>query len=1159
MNIDLIIIIIFLAITLSIGFYCGTGITTFQDYAVGNKKMRSFVIAISLIATSYGGRSLTYGMDICYQSGLYYLISNIVHIAGLYVTSRFIVLRMKAFIGHLSIVESMGSLYGSTIRVITGIFGILFSTFVIVAQLKFGLSITKALYPEIEQFSPYLAIILALLVIGYATFGGARSVALTDVYEFFLFGICFPILIFMCLYYVKNPLANWAKLTTAPHFNISNVCTLNNILTCISIAPFWASLSIFDPRCLQRFYMASSTQKAVKAFYKGIIIEAILVILFFTIAVAAHLGNYEIPTSQHVIDYLIQLVYFPGMRGILVTAIIALLMSTADSSLHTSAVLFTNDIALPITGRSAKKVNKYPLRTARIASACIGIVSILMISYQIDFSKLSEIAGRYYLTFTIPLIMASFGFRPHSTAVLLNMGINMFIPFILKQSIAEAFYCNLFILITTHYLLPKSANTGWVGIKDLSPLDLQNQETKRWWCRRLQGCKQPFTKAYWKNFFPKKERTFILLGIYIILHTFTALYFMQKDYFSRYTYWYILVIAFGTILMIYPSLHSYKPKGSLIFHWAWPVLLFALLFVSGIQFAKLGHFKPMVFAFFIASLALGIVLFSLKVGLSMLGIAMFLHKFIPPSMDFWSTFLTNCNQISVELILATALVAAALVGSGTYKYLRDKIETKLKIIALARHFERKAALEAIYNQVNWSRLNPIYSNKMLQEMRETLQKPCHYLYTNGQPKLGETINLFMKQLHKFSKILLKRVKEEQTLTLSKKAVQQIEIDSAILQAHSMILALEKPIALLVRNQTKVTHLMADRTLFERLLTVNLFGISKSEQATDHMVTLTIANTVLRYDYESAVQSGQTALTLPALAFCMSTDAAMQNIQLVYDITDEAAYTHLPKSENHLYQAESRQIVQAHGGYATILDTQSVLTYCYVLPIAGQKVMRFKTYDPTVLNHKISETAESVAQEQELTELLIAETALTKATVEKTIHFIKNAHGLVTRKSGAPYYTHPMEVAKILLEVTKDPTTILAALLHDVVEDTPIPLTQVELMYGHEVAYIVDMVTHYNTNGYRWKLDDKENKNLLGQCKDIRVVQVKLADRLHNIRTLHFRKLVDQKRIAKETIAFYIPWGKKNKISNWVLEMSDICEEILNKKDTSPDDSTKFIL
>lgn len=361
--------------------------------------------------------------------------------------------------------------------------------------------------------------------------------------------------------------------------------------------------------------------------------------------------------------------------------------------------------------------------------------------------------------------MAMFGFRPRSTAVLLTIGVNIaimayhfFDTIDLSTAFHKSFYFSTITLLAIHYLFPKSPNTGWVGIKDLSPLNLQNQETKRWWLRRLQNWKLTFTGAYWKNFFPKRESTFILLGIYLIMNTFIALHFIQKDYLSRYMYWYILVIALGTILMIYPSFQGYKPETRPILGWVWPMLLFILLFVSSIQFAKLGHFHPMVSTLLISSLALGTVLFSLKVGIIMLGIAMMLHTFIPPSIDFWNLFWTSHSKASLEFVLATALVAAALVSGSIYKYLRDKIEIKLKIIALARHFERSAALEALYNQVNWFRLHPIYSNKMLQEMSATLQMPCHYLYTNGQPKLGGEINLFMKQLRKFSKVLLKRVK-----------------------------------------------------------------------------------------------------------------------------------------------------------------------------------------------------------------------------------------------------------------------------------------------------------------------------------------------------------------------------------------------------------------
>ncbi|TSJ81123.1 MAG: HD domain-containing protein [Candidatus Cardinium sp.] len=212
-------------------------------------------------------------------------------------------------------------------------------------------------------------------------------------------------------------------------------------------------------------------------------------------------------------------------------------------------------------------------------------------------------------------------------------------------------------------------------------------------------------------------------------------------------------------------------------------------------------------------------------------------------------------------------------------------------------------------------------------------------------------------------------------------------------------------------------------------------------------------------------------------------------------------------------------------------------------------MRVKRYLTDDLSNKVAETDESLIQEKELISLLVNKTTLTEQKVTETINFIKNAHGNTIRKSGEPYYTHPMEVAKIVLEATNNADTILAALLHDVVEDTMVTLEQIELLYGMEVAYIVDMVTYYNTYGYRWKLDHSDSQIILNQCKDIRVVQIKLADRLHNLRTISVRKLADQKRIAKDTIDFYIPWSKKNNILIWLSEIEHICEQILHTNPT----------
>ncbi|ROT47418.1 sodium:solute symporter family protein [Candidatus Cardinium hertigii] len=1141
-SIDLIIIGIFLIITFSIGIYYGRGITTFQDYAVGSRKMSTTVILISLIATIYGGKILDYNLFFYYYEPwitvVFFLIQNPV---DTHLFSRFVIIRMQEFLGHLSIAESMGSIYGPTVRAATGICGIIRAIALLAIQIKIGLSITMLL-PEIQAYVSYSTVILALLFISYSTFGGVRSVALTDVYQFFLFTLCFPILFFALLYNVKDPVAGWQKLREMPQFNINQMCiwrwdySLKKELFDDCIALFAA---MFDPARMQRFYMAPSIQKSTKIFNRLSISRIVLIIVFFSISVALHVGDHVIKPNQNVLHYIIECSYFPGMRGILVTAIIALLMSTADSQLHVASVLFANDI-WPIVAGSARH-NKPSLTIVRMASLFIGIIGMVVGLHTTSIGQLvTKTIYIYAPAVTIPFLITCFGFRPRSAAVLCTMGVTTAIMVyrvfykdqaILANQICFSLVLSAFILFVTHYVLPKRPHTGWVGIKDRSPVDLQNQATQRWWQERLQQLSLPFTQAYRKSLFPKKESTFILLGIHAILNSIVALCFMHKGYFIPYVYGYMALMAIGTTLVIYPAFHSYKKGDDRLLHLVWPALLFILLFVASIQLAKLGHFSPMVCALFIFNLGLGIVLLSLEVSIAMLCIALITHAFIPPSVPFWNLFLAGYKSLSVELVFAMILITVAIVGLGTYKYLRDKANAKLKIIKLRGSYERIIALEAIYNHANWSRLDMTYGSKLLQAIGEIM---------HGQK--DETINLLLHKLYNFNDLLLRRVKSDCNLELNEQAIKPVIIELAILKVLRAMRDLGKPMQLLVRNPTKVTELLADPTLFECFLILNLWEISRCVQATDHIVTLTIADTALRYDYAIV---NYAALTLPALAFFISTDVSTQNTLPVYDISDEPTSIHVPKTEKQFYQAESRQIVQAHGGYMELIETNEIVTCLYVLPLDGQKVMRFKTYDPAdLVAGKLAETAESLAQEQELVELLTKETTLAKETVEKTITFIKNAHGLVSRKSGSPYYTHPMAVGKILLEVTKDPSTILAGLLHDVVEDTPITLNQIALMYGPDVASIVDMVTHYNTNGYPWKLDDKENKSILEQCKDIRVIEVKLADRLHNIRTLHARKLVDQKRIAQDTMTFYIPWGEKHNISKtWLEEMRSICKHI----------------
>ena len=172
-------------------------------------------------------------------------------------------------------------------------------------------------------------------------------------------------------------------------------------------------------------------------------------------------------------------------------------------------------------------------------------------------------------------------------------------------------------------------------------------------------------------------------------------------------------------------------------------------------------------------------------------------------------------------------------------------------------------------------------------------------------------------------------------------------------------------------------------------------------------------------------------------------------------------------------------------------------------------------------------------------------------LNKAYVFSMRAHGSQTRASGDPYFSHPLEVAGILAEHKFDSRTIITALLHDVVEDTNFSLDDIEKNFGNEISILVDGVTKLSKfEGRSDKFNQAENfrKLLLATSKDIRVLFVKLADRLHNMRTLNFIKDINKrKRISYETIEIYSPLAER-------LGMDEIRKELddLSFKVTEPE-------
>ncbi len=162
---------------------------------------------------------------------------------------------------------------------------------------------------------------------------------------------------------------------------------------------------------------------------------------------------------------------------------------------------------------------------------------------------------------------------------------------------------------------------------------------------------------------------------------------------------------------------------------------------------------------------------------------------------------------------------------------------------------------------------------------------------------------------------------------------------------------------------------------------------------------------------------------------------------------------------------------------------------------------------------------------------------------KAYYFAKTAHAGQKRQSGEEYFVHPNAVADILIDLGLDCDTVIAALLHDVIEDTEITAEEISQTFGPIVLSLVQGVTKLGKLNFKSKLEEQaENlrRMFMAMSNDIRVIIIKLADRLHNMRTLSFKDEEGQKRIAQETLDIYAPIAARLGISSVKGELEDLC-------------------
>ena len=450
-------------------------VATMRDYAVGRKNFSTATLVATIIAPYIGGNFLSRHLSLTYQQGLYYLIPVLVGGTGhLFLIGRFLTLRMGEFMDTLSIAEAMGRLYGRTVRVITGVSGVLGQVSVIAIQfLIMGSAFELAAEPGRQTYhifnSPERAIgiaAIALIVIRYTAFGGIRAVTFTSVFQLLAFFVLFLVLTLIVWSNFKDPNKIVHVFTTNPKFSLEKLLQWDQDTASMLGLTLYFIIPILYPSTYQRIVMARDVYQARRAFIYATAIKLLLGLLLTTVAILLLADNITLERTC-VVECLINHYSYPNLKGLIAVGMVAMAMSTAGSCLNAAAVLAVNDIIKPF-----QKGSKEPMVLIRVFALLLGIVSLFLALSKMFMHR----AIIFFMSIvTVPFLLAILGFRSSTRAVLIGMlagsvatviGYARFAN-IFTYSAIPGMAANLLFFMGSHYLLREQG--GWVGIKAPAP------------------------------------------------------------------------------------------------------------------------------------------------------------------------------------------------------------------------------------------------------------------------------------------------------------------------------------------------------------------------------------------------------------------------------------------------------------------------------------------------------------------------------------------------------------------------------------------------------------------------------------------------------------------------------------------------------------------
>lgn len=1150
MTIDILIFIAFFLLNVVVGFrHRGGKRQSFKEYAIGDKKFSTATLTATIVATSMSGSILFFDLEETYSQGLYYIIAALVGgTSGLLLTGRVIGPRIGKFLNNVSVPDSLGKLYGKQVQAIAGIGAILSSIGYIAIQFKVIGRILTALF---NYEGPEVIIIAATVIILYSFTGGVRAVTLTDVLQFFTFGTLLPVLALVIWNKMTDTTQVAHLLDTNPLFSWKEVLKWSPEFVGMLTLTFYFSTPALPPELFQRMVMARDVIQVKRSVtWAAIICLGIeLCMIWIAILLLADAPGLE---SSRLVQHIAHTYAYPGLKGFLGIGVVALAMSTADSTLNSSSVIFSNDILSRYNTRQ-----DVSLKIAKWATIGIGFFALL-ISLRFDgLLRILKTSASFYTPIVlIPMVLAIFGFQTSRRVVLMAMAagfVTVFACVFFYRDIdgySLGMLANLIVMLGAHYLLGEKGGWGHNPLRDkkkgkflqLLQTGSENKIPRK---RKFQ------LYRYLESTLPTEDYFYSLFGFYVFTATYASFYLLPHAITVQFAtlyqaMQYSILLLFTTFLAfpIWPKIM--KEKHFLV--WMWPLSAFYTLFLVGSVLVVLSGFADTQLLIFMLNFIMAVLLLHWPIAIAMTIGGWLLIIVVFNQYTNLTYEIGNLGTMQSRIPYGLLLFSSFLIALFKHKQAHSALERYNKILITERKLNQEELVKALSHEARFFSEVTTAGASVLEAVSKKVEKFSQQVSAvttlHNVDKVHDTleeVNQALKNTMIYLRNVVYRVQGYIRLQ-----VDNVYIKDLLTKTLTVLKAQNTSTQPHIRHITDATQsIQCDSAKIQQLL-VNALAHAQQHNGTQQPVFLDIQETMLGYPIPSIKAYIK---EVPALCITVSSSPVLPKPKKLYmGITGNNIFP-MPQHMEYFPLLDNQRIIDAHYGAVEFIKDKETLIQVYAIPIHLREVRPSMMDLPQMEVNNLAEENKAVRPEETaLLKRLLNETYVDTELAGKAIMYIKKHHGAMKRKSGEPFYLHPIAAADILLDYTEDQAAVLAALLHDTVEDTPLTLAEIGVVFGPDVAAIVNKVTHLDGQFRRVNMSTQENVRQLLEETDIRVLQVKLADRTHNMRTIEGHpSIAKRKKIAEETLHFFVPMAKHLDLKQIEEELQELVSVVMKKK------------